>query len=312
MDKLRVLQFFLAAADKGSFAAVAKNLGTSPSTISKAISRLEENLGIQLFYRNTRQLTLTQAGELYAETVSKLIHDLDACEHNLKQVNDEPRGHLKICVPMSYGRLYIRPWMKYFNTLYPDISFELSYSDHYVDLIEQGVDVCIRSGTVQDNRLIARKLSPIDFVTCASPGYQEKHIHSPNPINTPEQFKQHKCIQFRFGQTGKTLPYKYYKDGLLQNDIPTNSLIVDDGEAMAELCADGFGITQMPHFIAKNWLDDKRIKMIAPAIRMEGFGVYALYPKRHYLPNRVRVFIDFLIDQLALIGEHPDRTWVSF
>jgi len=314
MDKNRVLQFFLAAAEKGSFAAVAKGLGTSPSTISKAISRLEEDLGIQLFYRNTRRLTLTQAGEVYAETARRVTNELSACEHRLKQINDEPKGHLKICVPMSYGRLYIRPWMKYFHQLYPEISFELSYSDHYIDLIEQGVDVCIRSGTVQDNRLVSRCLSPIDFVTCASLSYLQKQGleyqgGSRQAINSPTLFANHKWIQFRFGQTGKTLPIKYYENGAICDYQPENSLVVDDGEAMAELCADDFGLTQMPHFIARNWLQSKAIRVVAPAVQVEGFGVYVLYPKRHYLPNRVRVFIDFLIAQLALIGESSEKTW---
>ena len=310
MDKLRVLQLFLAAADHGSFAAVAKNLGASPSTISKAMSRLEGDLGIQLFYRNTRRLTLTQGGHVYAETVRKVTDELSACEHNIKHVNDEAQGHLKISLPVSYGRLYVRPWMKKFHELYPDITFELTYSDHYVDLIEQGIDVCIRSGTIQDNRLTARKLSPIDFVTCASPEYLKKHPNLQTPIDSEKEFSQHKCIQFRFGQTGKIMPYKLYQNGMLQDYFSENSLIVDDGEAMSELCADGFGITQMPHFIARNWLDSGALKMIGPTVRVENFGVYVLYPKRHYLPNRVRVFIDFLIEQLSLIGEFSDRTWV--
>ena len=311
MDKLRALQFFLAAADHGSFAAVAKNLGASPSTISKAMSRLEDDLGLQLFYRNTRHLTLTQGGQIYADTVRKITDELTACEHRLKQVNDEPQGHLKISLPMSYGRLYVRPWMKQFHARYPDITFELSYSDHYIDVIEQGIDVCIRSGTIQDNRLTARKLSPIDFVTCASPAYLKKHLDLQQPIDTPEKFSQHKCIQFRFGQTGKIMPYKYYKDGALQDDFPENSLIVDDGETMSELCSDGFGITQIPHFIARNWLNSGDLEMIGPTVKIEDFGVYVLYPKRHYLPNRVRVFIDFLIEQLALIDEHSDKTWAT-
>jgi len=311
MDKLRVLQFFLAAADHGSFAAVAKNFGASPSTISKAISRLEESLGLQLFYRNTRGLTLTQAGEAYADTIRKIMDELNDSEQRLKQINDEPQGHLKISLPMSYGRLYVRPWMKEFNHQFPDITFELTYSDHYTDLIEQGIDVCVRSGTVQDNRLTARKLSPIDFVTCASPDYINKHPNLCQSVDTPEKFSQHKCIQFRFGQTGKIMPYKFYKKGVLLDDFPENSLIVDDGETMAELCEDGLGITQMPHFIARNWLESGALKVIGPTVHIENFGVYALYPKRHYLPNRVRVFIDFLIEQLALIDEHSDKTWAT-
>jgi len=312
MDKLRVLQFFLATADHGSFVAVAKQQGTSPSTISKAISRLESDLRIQLFYRNTRNLKLTQAGEVYAETARRVINDLSACEHHLTKTNDAPEGHLKISVPVSYGRLYIRPWMKAFHLCYPDISFELTYSDQYVDMIEQGIDVCIRSGTVQDNRLVSRRLSPIDFVTCASRDYLKQYQTPDTPkIDTPKQFINHKWIQFRFAQTGKTMPTKYWHKGRLCDYEPEQSLVVDDGEAMAELCADGFGLTQMPHFIARNWLQSKAIISVAPAVQIEGFGVYVLYPKRHYLPNRVRVFIDFLIEQLAIIEEYPGRTWAS-
>ena len=316
MDKLRVLQFFMMAADQGSYAAVAKSSGSSPSTISKAISRLEDELKIQLLYRNTRRLTLTQAGEVYLETVRRITRELSACEYDLQEANDEPVGHLKISVPMSYGRLYIRPWMKVFHQRFPAISFELSYSDQYVDMIEQGIDVCIRSGTVQDNRLVARKLSPIDFVTCVAPSYLEKHgISRPQSshyaIDSPEQFSKHQWIQFRFGQTGKIMPIKYMYKGVLCDYHPEKSLIVDDGEAMSELCADDFGMTQMPHFIARNWLQSGDILTVAPAIQLEDFGVYVLYPKRHYLPNRVRVFIDFLIAQLALIGENSEQTWAS-
>jgi len=320
MDKLRVLQFFLAAADQGSFISVAKQQGISPSTISKAISRLESDLALQLFYRNTRNLKLTQAGEVYAETVRHVVNELSACEYSLSKINDAPEGHLKISVPVSYGRLYIRPWMKTFNLHYPKISFELTYSDQYVDMIEQGIDVCIRSGTVQDNRLVSRRLSPIDFVTCASPDYLRQcgftdscftDSNGVGPINKPSQFVNHKWIQFRFGQTGKVFPTKYMHKGVMCDFEPEKSLVVDDGEAMAELCADGFGLTQMPHFIARNWLQSGAIVSVAPSVQIESFGVHVLYPKRHYLPNRVRVFIDFLVEQLALRNEFSDKTWAT-
>jgi len=316
LDKLKVLQLFVTAADQGSFNAASKHRGTSPSTISKAISRLETDLGIQLFYRNTRKLSLTQAGETYSETVRQLLNALEFSEQQLKNDNDDAIGHLKISVPVSYGRLYIRPWMKRFHDFYPNISFELTYSDQYTDMVKQGIDICIRSGTVQDNRLACRRLSPIDFITCASPGYLQKqgiHCSETNSvsINGPEQFSQHRWIQFRFGQTGRLLPIKYAHQESLIAYQPTDNIIVDDGEAMAELCADDFGLSQMPHFIARNWLNDGSIVRVSPVIQPPNFGVYALYPKRHYLPKRVRVFIDFLVEQLASDGEYSDSTWAT-
>ena len=148
-------------------------------------------------------------------------------------------------------------------------------------------------------------------MTCASPEYLKKHPNLQTPIDSEKEFSQHKCIQFRFGQTGKIMPYKLYQNGMLQDYFSENSLIVDDGEAMSELCADGFALTQMPHFIARNWLDSGALQRVGPTVSIDSFGVYVLYPKRHYLPNRVRVFIDFLIAQLALIGEYSDKTWAS-
>jgi len=307
MDKLRLLQLFVAAADLGSFAAVAKQLGTSPSTVSKAISRLEEDLGLQLFYRNTRNLTLTQSGESYVATVRSVTSELSACENELLQLNDQPKGVLKINVPVSYGRLYISQWLKTFHQRYPEITLDVSYSDHYVDMIEQGVDVCIRSGTVQDSRLVVRRLSPMDFLICGSPDYITAHGRP----NNPEEFVDHKWIRFRFGQTGKLMPIRHFKNNEIRDYEPDNSFMVDDGEALAELCASGLGLTQIPHFIARKWLKSKAIVPLFPPLQLEGFGVYVLYPKREYLPLRVRVFIDFLVEQLALIGERSDKTWAT-
>lgn len=307
MDKLRLLQLFVAAADHGSFAAVAKQLGSSPSTVSKAISRLEAGLGIQLFYRNTRNLKLTQGGEAYLLTVRRVTNELSSCENELLLLNDQPKGTLKINLPVSYGRLYVRPWFKAFHERYPDIRLDIAFSDHYVDMIEQGVDVCIRSGTVQDNRLVSRRLSPIDFLICGSPGYLLAH----GAPQSSEQFTEHRWIRFRFSQTGKLMPIRFLNAGAIEECDPDRSFVVDDGEALAELCADGLGLTQLPHFIARDWLREKAITPLFPALQPGGFGVYALYPKRDYLPLRVRVFIDFLVEQLAKGNEQSDRTWAS-
>lgn len=307
MDKLRLLQLFLAAADLGSFAAVAKQLGASPSTVSKAISRLEEELGLQLFYRSTRNLTLTQSGESYVATVRSVTNELSACENELVQSNDQPKGLLKINAPVSYGRLYISPWLKTFHQRYPEITLDISYSDRYVDMIEQGIDVCIRSGTVKDSRLVARRLSPIDFLICGSSDYIGLHGRP----TAPEQFVDHRWIRFRFGQTGKLMPIRYLHNNVVRDFESDTSFMVDDGEALAELCADGLGLTQIPHFIARNWLESKAIIPLFLPLQLDGFGVYALYPKRDYLPLRVRVFIDFMVEQLALIDERSDKTWAS-
>ncbi len=138
MDKLRLMHCFLAVVDNGNYSHAARTLSISPSTVSKAVYRLESAIGIQLFQRSTRQLRLTTEGEQYAVQIRSLLEQLENCETNIKQQNNSPSGHLRVSVPISYGRLYIRPLLKLFAQLYPEITIELCYDDKYVDLIETG------------------------------------------------------------------------------------------------------------------------------------------------------------------------------
>ncbi|RDE24960.1 LysR family transcriptional regulator [Motiliproteus coralliicola] len=307
MDKIRSLRFFIATLDGGSFAAAAKGYGTDPSTVSKAIHRLESDLGIQLFQRSTRQQRLTEAGRRYASTARRVLEELTACEETLKSQNDTPSGTLKINVPVSYGRLYIRPLLKEFCRRYPNISIDIHYDDAYVDIIEQGIDVSIRSGSVQDSQLVVRQLSPIDFIICASRDYLDRHGIPPGP----ETFQDHSWIRFRYKQTGKLLPIQVQgAEGVSEYD-PNRSFIVNDGESMAELCAEGLGITQIPHFIARDWLQLGRLLPLFPSQRQAGTGVYLLYARREYLPARVRVFVEYITEAIQAQGETPRSTWAE-
>lgn len=306
MDKLRLLKLFLAVVNDGSFVTAALNLGLSPSTISKAVTRLEDSLGIQLFQRNTRKLRLTTSGEQYAAAVKSFIEQLEYCENNMKQSNNQPQGMLRINVPISYGRLYITPMIQKFYLLYPDIKIDLSYSDEYVDIIEQRIDVCIRSGTVKDSRLIIRQLSPIDFFICASPTYIKKQGRP----KTVQEFSEHRWVRFRYKQTGKLMPI-ITQGNSTQQQHPDESYIVDDGEALAELCAAGLGLSQIPHFIAKNWLQKGSIVSLFPVYQAPDQGVFIMYPKKDYLPARVKEFVNFICQQIETMDEVSMKTWVK-
>ena len=306
MDKLNLLRLFLQTVDKGSFAATASSLGLSPSTVSKAISRLETDLQFFLFYRTTRQLTLTDAGRTYALTVKSLVSDLERCEQDLGLANSNPKGRLKINLPTSYGRCYVLPLISEFNRLYPDIQFDLSFDDAYVDMIERGIDISIRSGTMDDSSLIARQLSPMDFITCASPAYLKQH-----PKIKVQDFAKHPWVRFKFRQTGRLMPILAdLNDESLLLD-PGQDFIVDDGEAMATLCAQGLGITQFPHFIARDWIRRGDLISIVAPFRHPDFAVWAIYAKRDFLPEKIRVFVDFLQQQLKKRGESTYQTWAE-
>ncbi len=255
MDKLSLLKLFVNAVDHGGFAAAANHLGLSASTVSKGMARLEDNLNIKLFNRSTRQVHLTDSGSRYLITARRIILELEQCEQDIKQTNDLPCGRVKVNLPVSYGRLYVVPLLQEFTQLYPDITLDISFNDSYVDILEQGIDLTIRTGKLDDQRLVARMLSPIDFILCASPAY----IAANGFPSCAAEYSQHSWIRFKYPQSGRLMPITVDEAQGVGSYDPGSQYIVNDGEALAELCAQGLGLTQLPHFIARDWLKTKSI-----------------------------------------------------
>ena len=307
MDKLGLLEMFIKVVENGSFAAAASHLGTSPSTISKAISRLEAHVQFKLFQRSTRQLKLTNAGVAYLETARHVLNTLDVSEQQLSTDKHLAKGTLRINLPVSYGRLYILPLVHEFQRRYPEIGFELSFNDEYVDMIEHGIDISIRTGRLNDSRFIAKQLSPIDFVTCASADYIAAH----GVPTCASELAQHNWIRFRYKQSGRLMPIILRDQAIDPYFASDKQIIVDDGEALAELCAQGLGMTQLPHFIARNWLNHGRIQNLYPLYQPKPFGVFAIYAKSEYPPVKIRLFVDFLTQALASMGESRFSTWAA-
>lgn len=305
MDKFNLLRQFICVVDQGGFAAAAKELGQSPSTISKSIAKLESHLAFKLFYRTTRQVHLTTAGSEYLRSVRKTLHTIEETELSLRKGNDEHRGVLQVNLPVSYGRLYILPLIAKFNQRYPDINLKLSFNDRYVDLLEKGVDLAIRTGALEETNLIARKISPIDFLICASPEYLQTHKV------TVDNLASHPWIRFKYQQSGRLMPVVFSHSVDIESVDKSQQFIVDDGEALAALCAQGLGLTQLPHFIARDWLRKSQLKLIAPYYRSPTQGVYAIYPEREYLPGKTRAFIDFLVEQMEEDNESAYKTWAE-
>ena len=306
MDKLNVLRQFICVVEQGGFAAAAKELGQSPSTLSKSIARLEQHLSFKLFYRSTRQVRLTSSGSQYLLTATNTLRALEQSEQQLRNDNEQPRGQLRINLPVSYGRLYVLPLLKEFNQQYPEISLQLSFNDSYVDMLEKGIDLTIRTGTVEESNLIARKISPIDFVICASPDYLAKHAKI-----TADTLAEHPWIRFKYPQSGRIMPI-HLPDQLKASSIDRcRQTIVDDGEALACLCAQGMGLSQIPHFIARDWLKSEQLKVVMPYFRDLRQGVYAIYPEREHLPAKVQAFVSYLIEKVEAGGESAYRTWVE-
>ena len=175
MDRLGTMEAFAAVVEAGSFSGAARRLRTSKSLVSRQVAALEAELGARLFHRTTRSLTLTEEGRGYHAQVVRILAEIAEANRSVSDLQAAPRGRLRINAPMSFGYLHLAPAIPDFLKLYPEVDIDLSMSDRLVDLVEEGVDLAIRSGRLGDSSLIARKLVPIRRAVCASPAYLEAH-----------------------------------------------------------------------------------------------------------------------------------------
>ncbi len=307
MDKFKALEIYAAVVKQGSFAEAAKVLNANPSTVSKAIDRLEKSLGVRLFQRTTRQLTLTVAGEDYYQGSQCVLNQLSTCEENLRDESRQPVGEIKVSAPVSFGRRRVVALLPEFAKLYPDISVELVLDDDHVDLVKDKFDLAIRTGSIKDSGFIAQQLSCIDMVTCASPALAKKiqgRVSAENIVDYP-------WVHYRFEHSGKLMPFRLKTRAGIMSINPRVSQVVNDGEALLSLCIGGAGITQMPHFIAEEALSKKQLVAIAPTISSVETGIYLVYPSKEHMPLRARLFIDFVKAALRRSDETCRGTWAK-
>ncbi|WCE32281.1 LysR family transcriptional regulator [Vibrio sp. SCSIO 43137] len=284
---------FVAVVECGSFSSAAERLGMTKSAVSKRISVLEDSLGVRLFHRTTRKLTLTEAGERfsdYARNAYSLAQDGFAA---LSSYQGKPKGVLKINAPMTFSRLHLVPFIKEFLDTYPDMEVILSMDDKVVDMTEGAFDVGIRIGELKDSSLIARKLVDCKSVVCASPDYLKQY----GTPQTPQDLTDHNCIYYSLFQAGVEWSF-YYDDKKIKVE-PKGNFIVNNSDAIAEVLLQGLGICQMPTFIVSDYLSDGRLVPLLEEYSLPDHAIYAVYPERKHLPEKVKVFIEFMKNKLG-------------
>ena len=187
--ELFTLRLFTDVMRRRNFAAVARDHGLAPSSVSRAISALENELGIKLFQRSTRQVEPTEAGLNYFDRIEPVADQLEQAQHLTKQWNEQPKGTLRITVPVTFGQISIVPLLPELKALYPDLSFEILMTDSMVDLVAERIDVAIRLGSLPDSMFIAKRLCSVEFIVCASPVYLEQYGRP----KTPQHIQDHEC-----------------------------------------------------------------------------------------------------------------------
>jgi DNA-binding transcriptional LysR family regulator len=289
MDKFRAITAFVRVAETGGFTAAGQRLGMSVSAITKSVARLEEELGTQLFNRTTRRLATTDFGkEFYARCV-QILRDLEDAEATVRQANLAPKGEVRAVMPFSFGRVTVVPNLPEFYARFPEVNLNIHYSDAPVDLIENGYDVGVRLGALDDSRLMTRLLIKGPQITVASPAYIERH----GLPKTPADLLNHNCIIVgRFG------PDWIFRDksGRPLTQRVRGNLQIFNGDAYREAAVSGIGIAQSTWWLFRWDLQKGRVVPILEDYAAEGGQVSIVYPANRHVPAKIRAFIDFLVE----------------
>ncbi len=298
MDKLGTLSIFVQAAEGGSFVAASQRLGLSSSAVGKAIARLEQEMGVRLFHRSTRSMTLTEEGSFFLDTCRRVLSELDRAQAQLSRSHSEPHGLLRVSFPLT-GML-LMPAISAFMKAYPDITLDLDFTDRLVDVIEEGFDAVVRTGEVRDTRLMSRKLGSFRHRIVVSPAYLEREGI---PL-VPEDLSSHRCMHHRFANSGKLEPWPLARSGKdLRIALPTTT-VASTLEPLIHLAKNGFGITCLPHFAVAQQIEQGTLVSILQDFTAEAGVFRVLWPTSRYLSPKIRVFVDFMADNLFV----PERT----
>ncbi len=292
MDQLGALSAFVHAADGRSFTEAGRRLEVSSSAIGKAITKLEERLGVRLFHRSTRAITLTAEGALFLERCHRIFAELEVAERELTQAAGNPQGKLRISLPQLGMRLM--PHLIAFQQTYPAVELELDFSDRLVNVIEEGFDAVMRIGEVQDSRLMMRRLNGFSHRLVAAPEY----LKARRVPKTPEDLSAHACLHYRYPSSGKLDSWPLYADGKqIHLDLPQTAVTnaIDPLLAMAEA---GQGIACLPDFIVALAIEEKRLVPLLDSYIQDRRTLSILWPSSRQPLPKIKVFVDFLAARL--------------
>lgn len=294
MDRFEDLQAFVAVVETGSFTAAADRLDVAKSAVSRRVSALEERLGVQLLRRTTRRLNLTDTGQSFYERSAQILSDLEEAESAVAQEHGELRGTLKIALPLAFAVLHMHEPLAEFSRLHPKLAFDLDLNDRRIDLLEEGVDLAVRIGRLEDSSLIARKLFDVRTVVCASPSYLEKH----GTPSHPSELNQHACLVYgNLPDPGRWVCRDADGERI---DVAVNIAIrASSGEFLRECAQHGMGIVMQPTFIVGDAVRDGGLVRILEDYDWPVTPAYAVYPPTRHLTYRVRTFLDFLVGRFS-------------
>ncbi len=294
MSSLNRLLYFNCVVETGSISEASRIFDVQPSSISRQLAVLEQELGVRLLNKTTRSTGLTEAGHKYYEFSQRIVSEFDEAKRAVNDLQEKPRGKLKVSMTVGFGESVVLPLVSKFMSLYPDIDVELELTERVVDLVEENIDVAIRSGRLPDSTMIAKRLAFNNFLLCASSQY----LASKGTPHSPEELIDHQCI--RYG-------YSRWKDWFLMGEervklIIKKSISVNSVNGQKQLVINDTGLALMPFWAIKNELENGSIIQVMPEHIFSPYeelsATYAIYLKRDLISPKTRVFLDFLAENV--------------
>ncbi|MCP2066365.1 UNVERIFIED_ORG: DNA-binding transcriptional LysR family regulator [Pseudomonas reinekei] len=299
METFSSIECFVRSAEVGSFAEAARRLSLTPAAVGKSVAKLEARLGVRLFQRSTRSLTLTEAGQLFLGEVSTSLHTIQNAVANLASAGGQPAGTLKVSMGTVFGCLYIVPMLGEFLQRFPAINPDWHFDNRQVDLIGQGFDAAIGGGFELPQGVVARKLSPAHRVLVASSNYLQAHTS----ITEPDDLKHHDGILIRSPQTGRVRSWQLTHRNQQHSPLTLKArMTMSDSEAACVAAAQGLGIALVSMPFASGYLETGKLQRVLPDWYIDDGYTSIYYAEHKLLPGKTRAFVDFIIEQFAERG----------
>lgn len=290
-DYLGDVEVFIAVVEHGSFTAAAVALSTTPSVLSRAVTRLEARLGRQLLQRTTRRVGPTEAGRVYLEQARSAFSLLDDAERDGRGQEGDLTGRVRMSVPTTYGHYRLPPLLARFTQQYPRVQVELNITNRNVDLIAEGFDLAIRLGQLPDSGLVARKLEDAALLLVASPDY----LHRRGKPQTLEELQRHQCLPFIMPRTGRIAPWVFRDEGRDIDWLPGSAIeISDDVLGVVSLAEQGMGICQSYEFIVRDRIQRGQLVEVLPHLRGRTRPFSVLFAPHRRQSAATRAMIDLL------------------
>lgn len=294
MDSLSGISIFVAVAENRSFTKAGNLFGISSSAVGKSIARMEERLSVRLFHRSTRSITLTTEGTLFLERCRRILSEVEAAEAELSEASAKPQGRLRVSAPQLTD--LIMPVLEGFMRAYPEIAIDVDLSERMVDVIEEGFDAVIRTGTQHDSRLASRRIGTCKQVIVSTPEYLKRRGVPAHP----NELAKHSCLLHKFPATGKIEAWPFRLGAGEPEPLLRERLTCSTIEAVTHALRQGQGIAFLPTFIVRDALETGQVVILLDNFIDQTVTFSMLWPASRYASPKLRVFIDYLVQHLRI------------